>query len=162
MKKIVILIVIFLSQIAFAQDFELVNHQVQLGETVKMISKRYKVEPSEIYRLNKFAIDGIRQGMVLKLLVPRKEDPIAEFVEEAPQESVAETTESSANETAVETPSEPGLADGESVEHTVAPKETLYSLSRRYNVSVDDIKRQNDKLLKRGLQIGQVLTIRRD
>lgn len=160
MKKIVILVVIFLSQIAFAQDFELVNHQVQLGETVKMISKRYKVEPSEIYRLNKFAIDGVRQGMVLKLLVPRKEEPVVEVIEESPQETPDQSvTVEQINETPAP---QPGLAAGESVEHTVAPKETLYSLSRRYNVPVDEIKRQNEKLLKRGLQIGQVLTIRRD
>lgn len=159
MKKIVILVVIFLSQIAFAQDFELVNHQVQLGETVKMISKRYKVEPSEIYRLNKFAIDGVRQGMVLKLLVPKKEEPIVEVVEEYSETPSQSVVVGQANE--VPAP-QPGLASGESVEHTVAPKETLYSLSRLYNVPVDEIKRQNEKLLKRGLQIGQVLTIRRD
>ena len=150
MKKIVKLFVVFLSQIAFAQEFELVRHQVQLGETVKMISKRYKIEPAEIYRLNKFAIDGIRQGMVLQLLVPKKEEPIIEEVHELP-----------ANEEAVaETPME--QATPEEIRHTVEPKETLYSLSRLYNVPVEEIRRQNEKILKRGLQVGQVLTISRE
>lgn len=150
MKKIVKFFVIFLSQIAFAQEFELVRHQVQLGETVKMISKRYKVEPAEIYRLNKFAIDGIRQGMVLQLLVPKKEEPIIEELPELP-----------ANEEAVaETPIE--QTTPEEIRHTVETKETLYSLSRLYNVPVDEIRRQNEKILKRGLQVGQVLTIRRE
>lgn len=150
MKKIVKLFVIFLSQIAFAQEFELVRHQVQLGETVKMISKRYKVEPAEIYRLNKFAIDGIRQGMVLQLLVPKKEEPITEELPEQPanDEVVAETP--------IDQPAP------EEIRHTVEPKETLYSLSRLYDVPVDEIRRQNENILKRGLQVGQVLTIRRE
>lgn len=150
MKKIVKLFVIFLSQIAFAQEFELVRHQVQLGETVKMISKRYKVEPAEIYRLNKFAIDGIRQGMVLQLLVPKKEEPITEELPEQPAN----------DEVVAETPIEQPVA--EEIRHTVEPKETLYSLSRLYDVPVDEIRRQNENILKRGLQVGQVLTIRRE
>lgn len=150
MKKIVKLFVIFLSQIAFAQEFELVRHQVQLVETVKMISKRYKVEPAEIYRLNKFAIDGIRQGMVLQLLVPKKEEPITEELPEQPAN----------DEVVAETPIEQPVA--EEIRHTVEPKETLYSLSRLYNVPVDEIRRQNENILKRGLQVGQVLTIRRE
>jgi LysM repeat protein len=155
MKKIVKLFVIFLSQIAFAQDFELVRHQVQLGETVRMISRKYKVEPAEIYRLNKFAIDGIRQGMVLQLLVPKKEEILADEVISDPVADASEP-ETTSSESVVE------LTTPEEVQHTVGPKETLYSLSRMYNISVDEIRRQNEKLLKRGLQVGQVLTIRRE
>lgn len=199
MKKIVILFVIFLSQIALAQDFELIRHQVKMGETVKLLSQRYKIAPSEIYRLNKFAVDGVRQGMVLQLLVPKKEEsiveetvdePVAEQpVAEEPQpeiveaetpkpkskgkkaktdpvpQPVVETTpvpEPQVQPEQVSPEPQPGLASGETVEHTVAAKETLYSLSRKYGVSVDEIKRQNEKALKRGLQTGQVLTIRRD
>jgi LysM repeat protein len=154
MKKIVKLFVIFLSQIAFAQDFELVRHQVQLGETVRMISRKYKVEPAEIYRLNKFAIDGIRQGMVLQLLVPKKEEVYTDEVYADPVADAPEPEVPSSDSVAEMTPEE--------VQHTVAPKETLYSLSRMYNISVDEIRRQNEKLLKRGLQVGQVLTIRRE
>jgi LysM repeat protein len=38
----------------------------------------------------------------------------------------------------------------------------LYSLSKKYNVSVDEIKQQNEVLLKNGLQIGQILTIKKN
>jgi LysM repeat protein len=49
---------------------------------------------------------------------------------------------------------------GEIITHKVAPKETLYSLAKKYNVTVDDIINQNEKALKNGLQAGQVLTIK--
>ncbi|MFV8224566.1 amino acid ABC transporter substrate-binding protein [Christiangramia aquimixticola] len=44
-------------------------------------------------------------------------------------------------------------------EHKVKKKETLYSLSREYNVSVDDIKRYNKHLYSSELQMGEVLQI---
>jgi len=46
------------------------------------------------------------------------------------------------------------------VVHIVAPKETLYSISRAYDVSVDDLKRWNN-LTDSGLDIGQELVIRK-
>jgi LysM repeat protein len=44
------------------------------------------------------------------------------------------------------------------VKHTVQPKETLYSLSRQYNISVDEIRAANPEVAA-GLKIGQVVTI---
>lgn len=44
--------------------------------------------------------------------------------------------------------------------HTVVPKETLYSIARTYQVSMDDIKRWNN-LQDNSLSVGQELTIRR-
>jgi LysM repeat protein len=43
--------------------------------------------------------------------------------------------------------------------HKVWPKETLYSIEKKYNVSEDALKKANPILEKEGLQIGQILTI---
>lgn len=156
MRKIVfVLFVVTSLQNAFSQDFELVRHQVQLGETVRMLSKKYKVEPSEIYRLNKFAVDGISKGMVLEILVPRKDAPSVEVAQETVMPEIAQNDNAPNNTQAV------ALNEtGESISHTVAKGETLYSLSKKYNVTVDVIKTQNEEALKKGLQIGQVLIIK--
>lgn len=146
MRKLVLFLLLFLPFVAFCQDFEMVRHQVKMGETVRMISKKYKVEPAEIYRLNKFAVDGIREGMVLQLLVPKKADAIVETT----PEPVAEPEPEAVTET----------VEALDISHTVAKGETLYSLSRKYNVPVDDIKALNEDKLKNGLKTGQVLTIR--
>lgn len=45
------------------------------------------------------------------------------------------------------------------IKHKVLRKETLYSLSKLYNVSISEIIEQN-KFLKNGLQTGQTLTIK--
>lgn len=226
-------------------ETSIVNHPVQLGESIRLISKKYLVDPAEIYRLNKFAVEGINAGMVLKIPVPRKEEvavqeqvpvPTSEPVHEKTQNLRDESTSIAVvenksqtvtvidrNSTIVHTakpqetiyglsrkyaisvdeirltnpqlkgvlktgqlvkiPSkraldhnETSLGSGETpsrdvlklnsntentklIQHTVAPKETLYSLSKKYSVSVEGIRRQNEALLKNGLQIGQVLTI---
>ena len=137
---------------AAAQDIHIVRHTVTLGETVRMISKKYHVQPSEIYRFNKFAIDGISEGMVLQIPTELK---VAE-------ESVAPDKESNQTETQPQTQVADQEAAPAEIRHTVAPKETLYSLSQKYNVPVDEIKRQNEAILKNGLRTGQVLTITAD
>ncbi|SFA88291.1 LysM domain-containing protein [Flavobacterium swingsii] len=43
--------------------------------------------------------------------------------------------------------------------HTVLAKETLYSLSKLYNVSISDIEKANVETLKEGVKIGMVLMI---
>lgn len=178
-KFALMLLLVFACQQAVSQEFEMIRHQVKMGETVRMLSKKYKVEPSEIYRLNKFAIDGISQGMVLQILVPRKEEPIAEteVLQEEPENTGPSENETVVSQTEIpaakkkkpekkpetvaqQTEPQPEATTGQELTHTVAKGETLYSLSKKYNVTVDDIKAQNEQLLKKGLQTGQVLMIR--
>jgi LysM repeat protein/ABC-type branched-subunit amino acid transport system substrate-binding protein len=53
----------------------------------------------------------------------------------------------------------PAVVNSKKTTHLVQPKETLFSLSRQYNVSVDAIKNANAELLKDGLKIGQNVLI---
>lgn len=184
MKKLgLLLFIVFSLQITIAQEFEMIRHQVKLGETVKMISKKYKVEPAEIYRLNKFAIDGISQGQVLQLIVPKKESPapseviadtdVAVPTPQSDEESSVTTTKTVTTTTvrkkrAIEDPlTEAPLPDtmgslgdtGPAISHTVSSGETLSGIAKQYGVTVADIKSQNVNVLRRGLQPGQVLAI---
>lgn len=155
------------------QEVDIIDHQVKLGESVRLLSKKYLVDPSEIYKLNKFAVDGISEGMVLKIPIPRKEGAIAKELvigenkksaidNLKKQESVAEETPK------IQIPTSNPVKDVKQiiiteekreVIHKVLPKETLYSLARDFNVSVDDIKANNPELLSAGLKIGQLVKI---
>lgn len=179
MKKIVLLFVaLVLFQTTWAQnknqDVDIVSHTVQLGETVRMLSKKYLVDPAEIYRLNKFAVNGISQGMVLQIPVPRKEPVIQQeepVQEEAPQEVVqndpppAEEPVKPKAKPAKTKPTPPKeqtltvVSRDSETAHTVEAGETLYSLSRKYGISVDEIKMSNGDALKKGLKVGQVVKI---
>jgi len=171
MKKLgLLLFIIFSLQITIAQEFEMIRHQVQLGETVRMISRKYKIEPAEIYRLNKFAVDGISQGQVLQLIVPKKEAPVA-VAQSGDQQTDYETTtvvtttttirKSKGGEQSEESADESqgNLGGSSAVTHTVSRGETLSGIAQQYGVTISDLKSQNEKVLKRGLQPGQVLAI---
>jgi len=145
------------------QDVDIINHEVQLGESVRMISKKYLVDPSEIYKLNKFAVDGISQGMILKVPVPKKAGAVVTDPITTPSETTVSDTK------VVESPpvAEPNkdikkivITERKTeVNHKVEPKETLFSLAKQFNVSVEDIKANNKEILKNGLQVGQIIVI---
>lgn len=186
------------------QEVDIVDHQVQFGETVRMISKKYLVDPAEIYKLNKFAVEGISQGMTLKIPVPRKEGQPKKEVEVTDPQVAVEQNDANNQSTTSDSKqeelkpkevlktqpvkSEPAITSSETstknnaqtavavtkkleikkivitetqtdINHKVVAKETLYSLSRDFNVSVDEIKAANPELASKGLQIGQIVKI---
>ena len=134
MKYFVILFfsLALLSNAAYAQG-KYKKHQVAKGETVIDIAKKYKVTPYDIYRLNPDSQNGIQENAIL--LIPT--GAASKIV----SEPVKEKTTKIANPI-----------------HEVQPKETLYSLSKQYDVSIDDLKKANP-VLADGLQIGQKIII---
>jgi LysM repeat protein len=153
------------------QEVDIIDHQVQLGESVRLISKKYLVDPSEIYKLNKFAVEGISQGMVLKIPVPKKEVAVKDVLSLENNDSASnqndgviekQTTTEEDKENPILTPNNDITERKTEVNHIVLAKETLYSLARDYNISVDEIKQNNIDELKNGLKIGQIIKIPKD
>lgn len=170
MKKFLFGAMILLSpQITFSQTvvkpgMDAVKHTVVSGETVLDISKKYVVDPAEIYRANRFAIDGVKEGMVLEFYAPQK-SPVIDI----PDEKYITKTDSKEPEIklkkTVEEPKEAQKSEAKvtkvtnRLDHKVKAGETLYGLSKLYNVSVDELKNANTILMNNNLQAGQTLVI---
>lgn len=105
------------------------KHVVAKGETVYQIAKQYQVTPFDIYRLNPDAKDGIQENTTL-------------LIQKADSNTQQE-----------------GKSSGDVKRHIVKTKETLYSISKMYEVSVADLKEWNDAELKDGLKIGQEIIV---
>ena len=188
MKNSVLLVIFFLmiqsTMLSQTEDVEIITHKVALGETILMISKKYLVIPTEIYKLNKEAIDGISPGMILNIPQPIKsKEIIAERNERKEKERIAALERIKLREEQALAEKEDEVIAGnlseeenehgrrESIEklsfsnkdsfieHLVKQGETLTSLSKRYGISIDDIQKENEKTLKKGLQVGQTLKI---
>ena len=132
------LLVIFFSMVlfsatAYAQD--VTKHKVKKGETVISIAKEYKVTPYDIYRLNPDAKNGLKLDSIL--LIPA--NPVKPLPANIPAK---EKTTKVANSL-----------------HEVAAKETLFSIAKKYNVTVPDLEKANATVLKDGLKTGQKLVI---
>jgi LysM repeat protein len=148
------------SQTAIKPGMNAIKHQIVSGETILSISKKYDVDPAEIYRANRFAIDGINEGMTLTFHAPQKGDEIEIKPERYVTNSKSKPTvvvPAAQKESRSEMPDPVKITNRGF--HLVKPGETLYGLSKRYQVTVDAFKNANTILLENNLQAGQKLKI---
>lgn len=109
-------------------------HEVQKGQTIYSIARTYEVEPKEVAVENPEVFDGLKAGQVLKIPAQVSQDLI---------------TGDSIN-----------LSTQKFIIHMVEKGETLYRLSKQYNVTVSEILKLNPDAEK-GIKVGQALKIPR-
>ncbi len=119
-----------------AQKFE--THAVKQGETLESIARKYKVTPYAILKLNPEVKNGVKANTIVVIpLSEQRSDP------QSGQENM--------------------VVDRNQVErfeeHKVKRKETLYSISKEYDVSIEDLKRYNKDLYSRQLNKNEVIQI---
>jgi LysM repeat protein len=149
------------------QDVEIVNHEVQSNESVRALSKKYSVDPADIYKLNRFAVNGISEGMVLQIPVRKKESSSKQeeqstnsLQESASVVDDAEEEKKIAIELEINKELENAFVENKAgTQHIVEPKETIFGLSKKYNVTVEEIQAVNPEIQKEGLKTGQVVVI---
>lgn len=124
---------LFISHIIYAQQEKTVSHKVIKGETIYQISKKYNVTPAEIFKINPESQNGLQENAIL--IIPN-------------------SNSFSYNIKKIEIP-----VNKSSKIHLVQPKETLYGISKLYNVAIADIEKANVDLLKEGIKPGQSLVI---
>jgi LysM repeat protein len=136
MKKVVLVLLVFY---AFAKAYaapallqEFVSHQVKEGETVASISKDFGITEKAIYKLNPDAKARIYEGLVL-------------ILPSTAQKKATSTT--------------PLQEDIKFKTHKVKRKETIYSISKKYNITEDILKRYNKQLYKQTLRKGDKIKI---
>jgi len=130
MKNILTLILIVLTFSISAQNY--IEHKVEAGETIESIAKQYLVTPFDIYALNPDAKRKFQPNTIL--IIPNSK------VKNEPVE--AESRELMGYK-----------------KHKVKRKETLYGLSKKYNVSEEDIKKANRFLYSENLKKGDRIKI---
>lgn len=132
MKNFFIVILVTLTMNLGAQNY--IEHKIKSGETIESIAKKYLVTPFDIYALNPDAKTKLQPNTVI--LIPNskiKNEPI----EEESRELIGYKN------------------------HKVKRKETLYGISKKYNVSEEEIKKANRFLYSENLKKGDKLRIPR-
>jgi LysM repeat protein len=147
------------------QSQDMQQHVVAEGETVLAISKKYNIDPSEIYRHNRFALDGISPGMQLKVPQISKEvkiDTSKTEVQVMPVElesTIVEVPISKAPEKATEKFVNEVPIRKTTMNYSVKQGETLYGISKKFQVTLDELYKANPGLKEKGLQARQNLVI---
>lgn len=115
---------------------EYVDHKVIKKQTLFAISRKYGVSQDEIKKANPEIVNGLREGMILK---------------------IPATSSNKKNEkTAKDKNQNKKQAKESTTIHVVQPKETLYSISKKYDTEIENIVAVNpgvDKKLSVGMEL---------
>jgi len=128
--RLVVTLFLF-SSVVFSQE-KFIKHTISKGDNISVIAKKYGVKTKAIFDANPNAPKILKLNSVL--LIPNK------------------------NFTSIKTPVEAVVINNPG-SHQVLAKETLWGISKKYNVAVDDLKKANPLLETEGLKIGQQLII---
>lgn len=115
----------------FSQEIQ-IKHTVIKGETITKIAKDYNITPADIYKINPEANKVLKLNSVL--LIPM-----------VSSKKVTDVANTSKNFSAII--------------HEVLPKETVYSISRQYGVTVKEINQSNPILETQVLKTGQKIVL---
>ncbi len=116
-------------------------HFVKKGETLTAISKAYNISIEELSAENPVIAEGLKPDMVLRI----------------PQKPMVVTPEAEIKSPAVtnnEQQAKPS-ADANHIIYLVKKQETLYGISKQFNITIDDILKANPGLevLQEGMEI---------
>lgn len=128
-----VVMLLFFSCSVFSQE-KYIKHTISKGENITVIAKKYGVKPKAIIEANPNAPKILKLNSVLLI----------------PNTNQANTKVVATSETVVN--NNPGA-------HEVLAKETLWGISKKYNVSVEDLKKANPLLETEGLKVGQQIAI---
>ncbi len=138
------------------------QHLVLKGETLYRLSKNYNISIADIQKANDGLPGGLKAGVTI--LVPKKKTnaPSQQTVA-VPTPTVDEPVQNA--NIVVKTPprveQKLPVTDTVYITHEVQRRETLYGISRRYDVSMDQIIKTNSFLKERKLNTGDILSIPR-
>ncbi|UCE94027.1 MAG: LysM peptidoglycan-binding domain-containing protein [Flavobacteriaceae bacterium] len=139
--KLVVLLIFFGWVSMLSQDKKFITYKVKEGESIQSIAKSQAITPYDILKLNPDVKGDVAENDIL--ILPNKQyDPLEDI--------------SNADLTGV---SERDIIVDKFIYHEVIPKETLYSISKNFNVTTDELNKFNPFLAEDGLKIGQVVKI---
>jgi len=167
MNKLTVFFFLLLTPLFWAQnnkgsvENKSISHTVRTNETVLNISKQHGVDPSLVYRYNRFALDKLEEGMILTFPAPKTTTVSKEEVVVSSKSITAEVPKTvlPKEEVKQEMINENVVSNSSIKTHKVQSGETLFGLSKKYEVSMEELKVSNPQVSKVGLQIGQLLEI---
>jgi membrane-bound lytic murein transglycosylase D len=140
------------------------THTVRSGEKISTIAKKYGVTVADLKSWNYIGKKGLRPGKKLIVYV-RQDAPAATAAvaksdaPKAPQTNVA--TKATTGATKVDSATTVKLAEnnGKSATHNVKKGETLYSISKKHNISMEKLIEYNNLKKTSQLRVGQKIKL---
>jgi membrane-bound lytic murein transglycosylase D len=136
------------------------THKVTKGQTLAVVAKKYNVTTTQIKQWNKLKSNSLKSGQVLKIKTRVKKT--ISITENDPVNTAQKAmgNEDSAADSTVVAPAPKPTPTAKTQVYTVRKGDTLNLISRKYGVTIAELKKWNPKLTDR-LQVGQKITIKK-
>ena len=173
MKKVLLLLMTFVTATMMLAQSTTQKHEVQSGETLYSIARQYNVTVASLLQINPgLDADHIMAGQSINVpagaqrsvAAPVNQQPVQPVQQTQPvqqsiqQQVLQQVRQQVQAQQGVEVPSTPNRPRYKTL-HEVKKKETLYSISRLYGITVDQLVNANPDLKKTNLKKGVVLNI---
>ena len=173
MKKVLLLLMTFVVATIMLAQSTTQKHEVQSGETLYSIARQYNVTVASLLQVNPgLDADHIMAGQSINVpagaqrsvATPVNQQPVQPVQPTQPatqsiqQQVLQQVRQQVQAQQGVEVPSTPNRPRYKTL-HEVKKKETLYSISRLYGITVDQLVDANPDLKKTKLKKGVVLNI---
>lgn len=124
-------------------------HKIEKGQSLYSISKLYNVTLDDIYANNPDAKNGVKAGQEIK--IPSKTAVATNTPSVIIKTNTTTVTSSTVNVDAADT--------SRYKTYQVGKKETLYAITKKFNISETELKIWNPVLINSGLKEGQVIIV---
>ncbi len=140
------------------------THEVLPKETLYGITKQYKISLNDLYKVNP---DLEKEGLKIGQTITIPQTTLRGVAEtKVPENAILVKNtkdfnkKTSKEETVIEVKEiAKNAVSSESFVHEVLPKESLYSISHLYNITLTQLQKANPELEKKSLKAGQKITI---
>ena len=141
------------------------EHTIVRGESLYSISKMYKVTIQSIIDLNPGSERGIKAGATLKI-PQRYKKTTSKAQNKAVTTATAKSQGTAVTATSTPTPENTTATtdngNGEYVYHTIGEGETLFSISKKYDIDIETILKLNPGISPNHLKKGSVIRLTPD
>ncbi|QEC67190.1 LysM peptidoglycan-binding domain-containing protein [Panacibacter ginsenosidivorans] len=165
MKKIFLLLftcALFLNVSLFAQNVKYTLHTLAQGETLSMLAEKYKTTVGDIMRLNGMHADT-KLAVGQKIKIPASGQTVVrggttKEVPPVPTKAKPPVVKDSPPLTQTPAATTKSKSLSKELTHIVEPKETMYSISKKYGITVEQLQKWNYKK-DNNLETGEVLAV---
>lgn len=134
---------------------EKIIHKVKYGETLKSLALKYNVSIADIKTWNFIGKKGLKPGRNLIIYKPVSNKPSNNM-------AIAETNRSIAGSTTDNHEKDSSASIENSTTHHIVQKgETIYSIAKKYHLSVKELLEWNNISIKHRLKTGEKLSIKK-
>lgn len=139
------------------------KHEVLPKETLYGIAKQHNITIEDLYKINPdLEKEGLKIGQTIKIPQTALEDfAVSKKPEREIEVKQIPSKKNTLKEEIVVAPKvdEKTAIPTEGIEHEVLPKESLYSIAKKYGIKLADLQNANPELAHKSIKVGQKISV---